>query len=203
MGLFSNFAGGFVKERVTNTKTAFQLIVKDFKRYILILKWVFLLFSASTLIYSIVVRIGDLIINCALLGLLVIYSIVDTILRNRENPNPSKKVRKIYIILKLSLNAAALASSIYSLYSATAHQIKPISIVLTTLSIIMFVLKVLVEICFDIFSSKWELLKSGMALDAKEHPNTAGRLFSPIIGDVEEVDVKPAIEERIKNKQNQ
>ena len=67
MGLFGKIAGKFVKERTTNTKTALQLIVEDFKRYILILKWVFLGFSFATIIYSIVAGIGELIINCILL----------------------------------------------------------------------------------------------------------------------------------------
>ena len=69
MGLFSNLAGSFVKERVTNTKTAFQLIVEDFRRYVLILKWVFLGLSVATIMYGIVTRTGNLIINIVLISL--------------------------------------------------------------------------------------------------------------------------------------
>lgn len=95
-------------------------------------------------------------------------------------------------------------SSVYTLYSATSlTEIKSISIVLTTLPLIMFVLKVLVEICFDIFESKWKLLKGEMTMDAKEYPGTSGKLFSPLIGDVEEIEVKNSIVERIKEKQGE
>ena len=203
MGLFGRMIGNFAKERVTNTKTAFQLIVEDFKRYILILKWVFLAFSFATVIFDIVMGIGNLVINCCLLGLLLVYSVLDTLFRVFRKPDPTKKLRIIYAWLRITLNAAALISSLYAIYSASAHEVRPITIVLATLSLIMFILKVLVEICFEIFQSKWTLLKNAMIMDAKEHPNTSGKLFSPLIGDVEEVEVKESVAERIKRKQNE
>ena len=203
MGIFSRMIGNFAKERVSNTKTAFQLIVEDFKRYIVILKWVFLAFSFATVVFDIVMGIGSLIINCCLLGVLLVYSVLDTLFRVFRKPDPTKKLRIIYAWLRIALNAAALISSLYAIYSASAHEVKPITIVLATLSLIMFILKVLVEICFEIFQSKWTLLKNAMIMDAKEHPNTSGKLFSPLIGDVEEVEVKESVVERIKRKQNE
>ena len=203
MGLFGKMIGNFAKERVTNTKTAFQLIVEDFKRYILILKWVFLAFSFATVIFDIVMNIGNLVINCCLLGLLLVYSVLDTLFRIFRKPDPTKKLRIVYAWLRITLNAAAVISSLYAIYSAAAHEVKPITIVLATLSLIMFILKVLVEICYEIFQSKWTLLKNAMIMDAKEHPNTSGKLFSPLIGDVEEVEVKESVAERIKRKQNE
>ena len=203
MGLFSKLAGKFVKERTSNTKTALQLIVEDFKRYILILKWIFLAFSFSTIIYSIVVGIGNLVINCILLGVLVLYALLDTIFKLKQKPDPSRKLRIIYAWTRITLNAFAVASSIYAIYSATSNEVKPISIVLATLSLIMFILKVLTEICLEIFQSKWILLKNAMIMDAKEHPNTSGKLFSPIIGDVEEAEVKESVAERIRKRQDE
>ena len=203
MGLFGKMVGNFAKERVTNTKTAFQLILEDFKRYALILKWVFLAFSFATVIFDIAVGIGNLVINCCLLGLLLVYSILDTLFRIFRKPNPTKKLRIIYAWLRITLNAAAVISSLYAIYSAAAHEVKPITIVLATLSLIMFILKVLVEICYEIFQSKWTLLKNAMIMDAKEHPNTSGKLFSPLIGDVEGVEVKESVAERIKRRQNE
>ena len=198
MGLFSNFA----KKRVTNTKTAFQLIVEDFKRYVLILKYIFLTFSVATLIYGIVSKTGNLIINCCLLGLLFVYSLLDAILRQKEKPNASKRLRIVYVWMHISLNAAAIASSLYSLYSATIHEIKPITIVLATLSMIMFILKVVLEITLEIFQSKWTLLKNAMLMDAKEYPGTSGKIFSPFIGgDIDEVEVKESVKNRIKKRQ--
>ena len=203
MGLFSKIAGKFVKDRTVNTKTALQLIVEDFKRYILILKWIFLAFSFATIIYSIVAQIGNLIINCILLGVLLVYALLDAIFKLKQKPDPSKKLRIIYAWTRIALNAAALVSSLYAIYSATSNEIKPISIVLATLSLIMFILKVLTEICMEILQSKWTLLKNAMIMDAKEHPNTSGKLFSPIIGDIEEVEVKESVAERIKKRQDE
>lgn len=201
MGLFGKLVGNFAKERVSNTKTAFQLIVEDFKRYVLILKWIFLAFSFATVIFDLIVGIGEPIINYCLLGLLLVYSVLDTVFRMVAKPNPTKKLRIVYAWLRIVLNAAALTSSIYAIYKAST-EVKPISIVLATLSIIMFILKVLVEICFEIFQSKWTLLKNAMIMDAKEHPNTSGKLFSPLIGDVEQIEAKDSVVERIKRKQN-
>lgn len=203
MGLFGKMIGNFAKERVSNTKTAFQLIVEDFKRYVLILKWVFLAFSFATIIFDIVMGIGNLIINCCLLGLLLVYALLDTLFRKFEKPDPTKKLRLIYAWMRITLNAAALVSSLYAIYSASANEVRPITIILATLSLIMFILKVLVEICFEIFQSKWTLLKNGMIMDAKEHPNTSGKLFSPLIGDVEEAEVKESVAERIRERQNE
>ena len=183
MSIFKNIASNFVKERVSNTSTAFKLIIADFKRYALILKYAFL------------------VINCILLGLLVVYAVLDAILRQKENPNPTKKLRLIYAWSKIILNALALSSSLYSLYSAAASEIHPFSIVLSTLSMIMFIIKVVVEICLDVFASKWALLKNAMMMDAKEHPKTSGKIFSPFVGDIEEVEVKEKYAQRIKGKQ--
>ena len=202
MGLFGKIAGSFLKERVSNTKTALQLIIEDFKKILLVLKWIFVAFSATTLIYGIVTNTGTRIINILLLGLLLVYSLLDTILRLKEKPEPTRKLRIIYVWMKIFLNAVALVSSIYSLYSATASEIKPISILLVTLSLIMFILKVLVEITYEILQSKWSLFKNALIMDAKEHPLTSGKLFSPLIGDIEEVEVKESVAKRIKDRQN-
>ena len=148
-------------------------------------------------------NIGNLIINCVLLGVLLVYSVLDTIFRIFRKPEPTKKLRIVYVWIRIGLNAVALVSSLYAIYSATAEEIKPISIVLATLSIIMFILKVLTEICMEIFQSKWTLLKNAMIMDAKEHPNTSGKLFSPIIGDIEEVEVKESVAERIRKRQDE
>ena len=201
MGLFSKAASKFVNNRVSNTKTAFQLIIDDFKKYIMILKWVFVAFSVAMLVYSIVNKIGRPEINYSLLGLLLVYSVLDAILRRRENPNPSKKLRIIYAWMKIALNAAAIVSSLYTIYSATIAEVKPISIVLATLSLIMFIIKVFLEITVEILQSKWTLLKNAMLMDAKEYPNTSGKLFAPIVGDIEETEVKESVKKCIKNKQ--
>ena len=202
MGLFSKAASSFVKERVSNTKTAFQLIIDDFKRYVLIMKWVFLSLSVATIIYGIVTKTGDIIINATLLAVLLSYAVLDTIFRLRANPNPTKKLRTIYAWIRIALNAAALASSIYALYSSTITQVKPIEIVLAALSMLMFILKVLLEITLEVISSKWELLKNAMIMDAKEHPGTSGKIFSPFIGDIEQIEVKESHARRIRNKKN-
>lgn len=201
MGLFSKLAGSFVKDRVSNTKTAFQLIIEDFRRYVLIMKWVFLGLSVVTLLYGIISKTGNLIINCCLIGLLFLYSVLDAIFKRKANPNPSRKLRIIYAWIRIVLNAAAIAGSVYALYSSTIEQVKPIEIVLAALTMMMFILKILLEITLEVLSSKWALLRNAMVMDAKEYPNTSGKLFSPFIGDVDQIEVKESYANRIKQKQ--
>ena len=203
MGFFTNIASSFIKQRVVNTKTALELIVDDFKRYFLIFKWFFLLISASTLIYGIIAKTGNPIINYILLCLLVVYALLDTVLRIKQKPKHTKQLRRIYTWLKLFINGVALTSSLYGLYCATTYDgIEPIQIILATLSLLAFVLKVFFEISLEIFSSKWLLLKNAMLMDAKEHPKTSGKIFSPIIGDHEEKEVKNSIFNRINDRKN-
>lgn len=166
------------------------------------MKWVFLVLSVSTLIYGIVTQTGTLIINIILLAVLLAYSLLDTIFRLRANPNPTKKLRLIYAWIKIILNAAAIAGSIYALYSSTISQVKPIEIVLAALSMMMFILKVLLEITLDVLSSKCALLKNAMIMDAKEHPSTSAKIFAPFIGNIDETEVKENYAKRIRNKQD-
>ena len=206
MGFFSKVAGNFVKERVSNTKTAFQLIVDDFKRYILVFKWVFLGLSLVTLIYGMCTntKLSNLIISGCLIALLFLYSVLDAIFKRRANPEPGKKLRIIYAWMKIALNGAALASTLYALYSASSmDQVKPFEIVLAALTMMIFILKVLLEISLEVFASKWGLLKNAMIMDAKEHPATSGKIFSPFIGDVEQIEVKEGYAKRIREKQEE
>ena len=205
MGLFSKVAGNFVKERVSNTKTAFQLVVEDFKKYILIFKYVFLGLSLVTLVYGMFTntKLSNLIISGSLIFVLIMYSILDAILKRRENPDPSKKLRIIYAWMKIALNGAALFSTLYALYTSTGANVNPLEIVLSTLTLMMFVLKVFLEITLEVISSKWGLLKSAMIMDAKGHPATSGKIFSPFVGDVENVEVKESHIKRIREKQGE
>ena len=66
----------------------------------------------------------------------------------------------------------------------------------------MFILKVLLEITLEVLSSKWSLLKNAMIMDAKEHPSTSGKIFAPFIGDIEEIKVKESHAPRIREKQS-
>ena len=202
MGLFSKIASSFVKKRVSNTKTALEIIVKDFKRYITILKYIFVLFSVLTLIYNIYTQTGVLLINCILLGVIVGYTLVDALLQRTDFVRLTKKIKRIYKWTTIILNLAALSISIYAIYSATSNEIKPVSIILATLSIIFFILKVVVEIVLEVLESKWDLLKTALIMDAKDYPGTTGKILTPFFGDVEDVEVKESYVKRIKEYQN-
>lgn len=154
---------------IQNTVSALQIIIDDLKKYIKIFKFIFVLFSIGMVVFQICINSGNKIVNFILLGLLVTYYVVDTFFISKKKSNPRKVVRATYSWINIILNAVALSSTIYTLYSATSmEKISPMSIVLATLSIILFIIKVILEIVTEVLSSKFSLLKAGIAKDIDE-----------------------------------
>lgn len=153
---------------IQNTVSAVQIVIDDLKRYIRAFKFIFVLFSAGMLIFQIVIKSGSTIVNWCLLGGLAVYYVLDAIFKARKRSNPPRAIKITYAWFKICLNALALASTIYTLYSATSmDKISPISIVLATLSIILFVIKVILEIVTEVVASKFALIKAGFAQDVE------------------------------------
>ena len=72
-------------------------------------------------------------------------------------------VKRVYKWLKIAIKAFTLGAAIYGLYTA-ANNVTAISIVLTTLMIIMWVLETILEIVIEVISKEAELLISGLML---------------------------------------
>lgn len=155
-----------VKTKTENTFNALHLIMEQFKFYVKVIKYIFIAFSLALSLFNIFTGTGNKIVNFILIGLLAIYLILDTIFGVISLKSPKKILKIAYTWLKILINGFALGSTIYSLYLATSlEKINPISIVLTTLSIIMFIIKVILEIICEVVMSKWNLLKAGLIMD--------------------------------------
>ena len=131
-----------VKSKTENTFNALHLIVEQFKFYIKILKYSLIVFSVALSLFNSFTNPGNKIINFVLIGLLVLYLILDSIFGAISLKSPKKILKISYTWAKILINGVALGSTIYSLYLATSlEKINPFSIVLTTLSIIVFIIK--------------------------------------------------------------
>ena len=149
------------------TVAACNKIVSDLKR----LSHVFTVVVQSLMIvymaYSAIVNNGSRAINIAL-GALTLVNLVVYLIFNRRNDKKSKRfkgaVSRGYIVFKLSLNAISLASVIYSIYVG-ASNVSGLTLVITPLMIIMWVLQVLFQLAKAYAENRFALFVDGLKMD--------------------------------------
>lgn len=148
------------------TKAAVDIIVNDVRRYCNMFKYGAMLFTLVYFIYSIYTKNGNLIVNIVLLSLFSLYAILDLLTSKKDYKFFKRFIRKSYKGLKITTKAFSLGVMIYGIYIAT-YNVAPISIILATLMIIMWVLEVLFEIVLSIFEDKKDLLVAGWNKDVE------------------------------------
>ncbi|MDR0934773.1 MAG: hypothetical protein LBM03_00490 [Erysipelotrichaceae bacterium] len=151
------------------TKAAIDLIVEDFKKYALVFKYCSLVISIGYFTFAILTKIGNFYANAILGVLFILYLIFEIITDSlKSKPKKVKKiVRRTYKWTKIAVNMFSLAAAIYSIYTAVKN-VSAISIILTTLMIIMWVLDVLLEIVVEILQSKYAYLIAGFNKDIED-----------------------------------
>ena len=160
------------------TKAAVDIIVNDVRRYCNIFKYGTMMFTLAYFIYSIYAQKGNLVVNIVLLILFALYAILDLVTSKKDYKLFKRFIRKSYKGLKITTKAFSLGVMIYGIYIA-AYNVSPISIILATLMIIMWVLEVLFEIVLSIFEDKKDLLVAGWNkdIDNLKKPVTAVNNF--------------------------
>ena len=88
----------------------------------------------------------------------------DTITHNKDLKQLKKIVRRIYKVIKYSMKTFTLGVMVYGIYTASTN-VSAISIILTTLMIIMWVLQLLLEFVVEIFDDKKDLIIAGWSKD--------------------------------------
>lgn len=146
------------------TKAAVDIIVNDVRRYCNIFKYGTMIFTLVYFIYSIYIENGNLVANIVLLSLFSLYAILDLVTGKKDYKLFKRFIWKSYKGLKITTKAFSLGVMIYGIYIA-ASNISPISIILVTLMIIMWVLEILFEIVISIFEDKKDLLVAGWNKD--------------------------------------
>ena len=156
---------------VDYSRAAIAIVVEDLKKWSRSFKIVFSIFTLLYLSYVILVEEGNLYVNIVLLGLYVIYTVFELLTFNKSMKKIKKIVVRSYKWSKLVVRGFTLCSMMYGIYVA-ATNVDAISIILATLTIILWVLEVLLEVLIFVIEPKVKLIIAGVLTDAKPIINT-------------------------------
>ena len=146
------------------TRTAIDIIISDIKKFSTIFNYGSLIFTSAYFIYALVTKTGNFIANIILASLFVGYTIFYFITRSMEMKTAKKIVKRSYKWIKIVIKTFTLGAMIYGIYITTTN-VTPISIILATLMIILYVLQILLELACEIVEDKKDLLVEAVAKD--------------------------------------
>ena len=145
------------------------------KKYMRIIDTMFGIISAITMIiypiFAIIVHLGNFYINLTVLILSFIYFLCITFIKNRKRTFAS-----IYKWIRVLLSAIALGINFYSVY-ISATNTNGLSIILSCVMVICFILKIAVNIIYDLFVPKLELIYMCVIEDLKP----VARIVDPVM----------------------
>ena len=187
------------------TKASIELILEDIRKYCTIFRYGSLSFTSIYFIYALIAKTGNFITNLILAVLFFGYTIFDLATQKRNVKSVKKVIKRSYGVIRFGIRAFTLGATIYGFYTASTN-VNPISTVLTTLMIIMWVLQVLLEIIMNVFEDKKDLVLAGIHRDLenmKKPVTDVGNFFKKVTG--QEVPPAPPMskEEKILEKRVQ
>ena len=151
---------------VKHSVAAISLVWEDLKKWTRAFKIAFSLFTLAYLAYALAVGRGNVYVNVVLAALYVIYTVFSLVAYKKAVAKTKKIVKRGYRWLRLLTKAFTLGSALYGLYVAAA-EIDGISIVLATLTVILWVLQVLLEVLILVVEPRAKLIVAGVLMDAK------------------------------------
>lgn len=167
------------------TLIAKDIIIRDIKKYVALFKYAFLAINVGYYVFAIVTGLGYLWANIALLAVILLYFIFTVITQNIKMKTAKKRVKRTYKWIKIGIKAITLGATLYGIYIA-ANAVNPISIIITTLMIILWVLETLLEIISEVVASKIDLLIAGWKKDIediKKPVSKVGNFFRKLKGE--------------------
>ncbi len=152
------------------TRATLDKIVSDLKRTVDISNITGQLVYVLYLIYAIFAPIGFVYLNAFLLGASLVYFVI-YIVYYKKNDKLSKEVkttaRHTFKWIKLSSKALTLAITLYGVYSMTNH-LTAFSIILTTLTIIVWIINLSIELITIAVEHYAAMLNEALAADVGE-----------------------------------
>ena len=152
------------------TKAALQKIVNDFKKVTYLLNVTTQILYIAYLVYALCVGAGVFWANVVLAALSVAYFIFFMIMTSGRIYEPKTKLQKLAALIfkrcKQIIKLFTLGVMLYGLYSTT-QRVTPVSVVLSALMIVGFVLQIIFEIIFYIVKTRTQLLLDGLKADAE------------------------------------
>ena len=146
------------------TRTALNKIGSDIKKLMLIINASIILGSIAYLVHSLVSETGNVYANTALCTLTVMYFIF-FVLKTRKviKKNEFKNFKRIYRIMKLSVNALVLILAIYGIISGLGSSA---SIIKTYLLLALWLIQAIFEILVFVIEMIANMFVSAIGHDA-------------------------------------
>ena len=169
------------------TKTAVKKTVEDFKKLDYIRNICTQAVYIGYLVYAWITGAGIFWANIALFALSTAYFIFFlTVTAGAPDGTKrlKKRVRDLFFVCKKAVQLYALGVMIYGIYVATTH-ITPISVILSALMIVGWVLQIIFEVVSRFFLSKAYLIIAGMEADYEQMTKpvkTVGNFFKKLAG---------------------
>ena len=148
------------------SRAAGQLILEDLKKWCHRFKTFFSIFTLIYLSYCLIMDVGIFYVNATLLVLYVIYTVCEFIAFKKQNKKLKRVVSRGYKYARLALKTLTLGSTLYGIYIASTA-VDGISLILATLTIILWVLQVLLEVVTVIVEPRVKLFVAGVMKDGK------------------------------------
>lgn len=179
------------------TKAVIHDTIKDLKRFFFILSLIMQVAYIVYLTYALISKIGNIYVNISLLVLTFAYLVFFIIMYGKKS-KAKRYVRRAYKWSKLTINAFTLGVAVYGIY-LTFNNANPLTIVLTAVMVILWILQVLLEIVIYYFENRKDLLISSLELDFEfitKPANTVSNIVRKISG--KETIERSTVPEKIK-----
>lgn len=163
------------------TKAAIDVVIRDIKILSNILKYLTLTLSLAYYICALITQIGNSVVNIVLISLIGCFLIFELITIKIDINKVAKRIiRRIYRWSKLIIKASVLAATLYSLY-LTSVTTNGLTIVLSTLTTIFFVIQLIVELLRFLFERYKDLLLDAVKQDIDNFKENASKPVENIV----------------------
>ena len=163
------------------TKAAIDVVIRDIKILSNILKYLTLILSLAYYIYALIAQIGNSVVNIVLISLIGCFLIFELITIKIDINKVAKRIiRRIYRWSKLVIKGSVLATTLYSLY-LTSVTTNGLTIVLSTLTTIFFVIQLIVELLRFLFERYKDLLLDAVKQDIDNFKENASKPVENIV----------------------
>ena len=181
------------------TKAALKQIVEDFKKVDFVRSVLTQIVYLAYLMYAIFARSGIFAVNLTLFIISALYFAFFLYMTGQENAN--KKVTKFAATLfkrcKQVIKLFTLGVMLYGVWIA-AERVTPLSMILSSLMIVGWVLQILFEIIIKFFAKRANLIIEGLEADYEgmtKPARSVGNFFKKVAG--KEVEVKEPTKARL------
>lgn len=171
-----------------NTRKALDKVKRD----IAVIKWIFMygtnIMLSLYLCLSLVFKIGDFAINVAMFSVSVVFLLFNLIYGKKEMSKKRKKavkrkkekVNHVLKVLMIFIKAVSLGMTLYAMYIAV-ETVSPVSIVLTTILIIFWLVGTMVEIIDLLFDFERDRVINGVKEDFEWFSNAKNVIEKKVV----------------------